>query len=83
VGEITWLSGRILDARGEPMRNAPVEIWQCDQNGAYIHSKSGNWRTDANFQGWTFPDRLSGEYLFRTIKPVPIPVARTSTTRSR
>src|SRR5213083_689748 len=33
VGEVTWLSGRILDARGEPMRNALVEIWQCDANG--------------------------------------------------
>ena len=22
VGEVTWLSGRVLDARGEPIRNA-------------------------------------------------------------
>src|SRR5688572_17787919 len=28
VGEITWLTGRILDSRGEPVRNAVVEIWQ-------------------------------------------------------
>src|SRR6266700_4119741 len=26
VGEVTWRSGRILDARGEPMLNALVEI---------------------------------------------------------
>src|SRR5688572_9822271 len=38
VGEVTWLSGRVLDARGEPIRNALVEIWQCDNNGVYIHS---------------------------------------------
>src|SRR5215218_4767002 len=31
TGQITWLSGRILDGRGEPMRNALVEIWQCDR----------------------------------------------------
>lgn len=75
VGEITWLSGRILDPRGEPMRNALVEIWQCDQNGAYIHSKSGNReKRDANFQGFgRFLTGSSGEYLFRTIKPVPYP----------
>src|SRR6187399_2676881 len=75
VGEITWLSGRILDARGEPMRNALVEIWQCDQNGAYLHSKSGNReKRDANFQGFgRFLTGSSGEYLFRTIKPVPYP----------
>src|SRR5204862_1610977 len=42
VGEITHLSGRILDARGQPMRNTIVEIWQVDKNGAYLHSKSGN-----------------------------------------
>src|SRR4051812_42249463 len=30
VGEITHLTGRILNARGEPIRNATVEIWQVD-----------------------------------------------------
>ena len=75
VGEITWLSGRILDGRGDPMRNALVEIWQCDQHGAYIHSKSGNReKRDANFQGFgRFLTGSTGEYLFRTIKPVPYP----------
>ena len=75
VGEITWLSGRILDARGEPIRNAEVEIWQCDNNGAYLHSKSGNKeKCDPNFQGFgRCLTGLTGEYLFRTIKPVPYP----------
>lgn len=75
VGEVTWLSGRILDARGEPMRNTVVEIWQCDNNGAYLHSKTGNKeKQDANFQGFgRFVTGSTGEYLFRTIKPVPYP----------
>src|SRR4051794_10460186 len=38
TGEITYLSGRILDPRGEPIRNALVEIWQTDKNGIYLHS---------------------------------------------
>src|SRR5438876_10142945 len=42
VGEITHLTGKVLDARGKPVRNAVVEIWQCDKNGAYLHSESGN-----------------------------------------
>src|SRR5918999_1321520 len=42
VGEITWLSGRILDSRGEPVRNAVVEIWQVDSKGAYLHSGTDN-----------------------------------------
>ena len=75
VGEVTWLNGRILDARGEPVRNALVEIWQCDNSGAYIHSKDTNKaKQDKNFQGFgRFLTGSSGEYVFRTIKPVPYP----------
>src|SRR6266478_4167308 len=32
VGTITHLSGRVRSAGGEPVRNATVEIWQCDAN---------------------------------------------------
>ena len=42
VGEVTHLSGRILDARGNPVRNALVEIWQVDHSGAYIHTADRN-----------------------------------------
>ena len=75
VGEITHLTGHILGAGGEPIRNAVVEIWQCDSNGAYIHSGSSN-RThrDGNFQGFgRFLTGSTGEYYFRTIKPVAYP----------
>src|SRR5688572_29421567 len=75
VGELTWLSGRVLDARGEPIRNALIEIWLCDNNGAYLHAGTGNReKRDANFQGFgRFLTGSTGEYLFRTIKPVPYP----------
>src|SRR5438132_5977958 len=42
LGQITHLSGRVLDARGEPIRNALVEIWQVDNNGVYLHSRDGH-----------------------------------------
>ena len=42
VGEVTHLSGRVLDARGEPIRNAVVEIWQVDHEGSYLHSHGTN-----------------------------------------
>lgn len=73
VGEVAWVGGRILDHRGDPIRNATVEIWQCDQNGAYLHSGSDRGdRRDGHFQGFgRFLTGSSGEYLFRTIKPVP------------
>jgi protocatechuate 3,4-dioxygenase beta subunit len=75
VGDITHLSGRILGANGSTLRNATVEIWQVDHHGAYLHSRSGNRdRRDANFQGFgRFLTGSSGEYYFRTIKPVPYP----------
>ena len=75
VGEVTWLSGRILDAKGNPIRNATVEIWQCDAKGVYLHQGSDNAaKRDANFQGFgRFLTGSTGEYLFRTIKPVAYP----------
>ena len=74
-GQPTWLSGRILDSRGEPLRNVLVEIWQCDNNGVYLHPNSANnGKRDPNFQGFgRFLTGSTGEYLFRTIKPVPYP----------
>ena len=75
VGEVTWLSGRILDANGNPIRNALVEIWQVDAKGAYLHTKTSNGdKRDTNFQGFgRFHTGSTGEYLFRTIKPVAYP----------
>lgn len=75
VGEVTYLSGRILDSKGSPIRNAMVEIWQVDNNGAYLHSGTNNReKRDSNFQGFgKFLTGSSGEYLFRTVKPVPYP----------
>lgn len=75
LGSITHLSGRILDLKGSPIRNALVEIWQVDHNGVYLHkdSSSGEKR-DGNFQGFgRFLTGTTGEYYFRTVKPVSYP----------
>src|SRR5205807_8407440 len=75
VGKITHLTGKVLDAKGNPVRNALVEIWQCDANGAYLHSGTGNRdKRDTHFQGFgRFLTGSNGEYYFRTIKPVAYP----------
>jgi protocatechuate 3,4-dioxygenase, beta subunit len=75
VGEVTHLTGRILNVKGNPVRNALVEIWQVDNNGAYIHTKDPNHdRHDSSFQGFgRFLTGSTGEYYFRTIKPVAYP----------
>jgi protocatechuate 3,4-dioxygenase, beta subunit len=75
VGKVTHLSGKVLDAKGNPVRNALVEIWQVDSKGAYLHSRSSNSKKrDENFQGFgRFLTGSSGEYYFRTVKPVAYP----------
>lgn len=70
VGTISWVYGRVLDQTGSPIRGALVEIWQADNNGAYIHSASPIANRDANFQGYgKFLTASDGAYLFRTVVP--------------
>jgi protocatechuate 3,4-dioxygenase beta subunit len=74
AGEITHLTGRILDLQGNPLRGVVIEIWQVDHNGHYIHSGDAGARNDADFQGFgRFETDQDGAYRFRTIKPVPYP----------
>lgn len=74
VGEITHLTGKLVDAQGKPVRNALVEIWQVDGHGVYLHTADRHAKRDANFQGFgRFLTGRNGEYYFRTIKPVPYP----------
>jgi protocatechuate 3,4-dioxygenase beta subunit len=73
VGDITHLSGKILDSKGDPIRNAVIEIWQCDKDGTYLKqfTRDGD-KFDKNFQGYgRFLTASTGEFYFRTIKPVP------------
>jgi protocatechuate 3,4-dioxygenase, beta subunit len=71
VGVITHVSGRLLNAKGEPIRNAEVEIWQVDNDAVYLAEHDRQAKFDANFQGFgRFLTGSTGEYYFRTIKPV-------------
>jgi protocatechuate 3,4-dioxygenase beta subunit len=71
LGTVTHLSGRILDATGSPIRNALIEIWQVDSHGVYLHSGDRPASRDQNFQGFgRFLTGATGEYYFRTLKPV-------------
>ncbi|MEO8099304.1 MAG: IPT/TIG domain-containing protein [Acidobacteriota bacterium] len=70
VGELMWVNGRVLDSGGNPVRGAVVEIWQADNNGAYIHSASPIANRDSTFQGYgKFETASDGRYVFRTVKP--------------
>lgn len=73
VGQVTHLTGRVLSAAGEPIRDAVIEIWQVDNGGVYLNTAdSGHRKRDSNFQGYgRCATSWKGEYYFRTIKPVP------------
>lgn len=77
IGEVTHLTGRILTPSGAPLKNATIEIWQCDANAVYLHTRDSSGKKDQqdkNFQGYgRFETDSTGEYRFRTIKPVPYP----------
>jgi protocatechuate 3,4-dioxygenase beta subunit len=77
VGTITHLTGRVLSPSGEPIKDATIEIWQCDANAVYLHTRDSGPKAqqqDRNFQGFgRFTTASAGEYRFRTIKPVPYP----------
>jgi len=72
AGDVTHLTGRVLGMGGEPFSNVVVEIWHVDNNGIYLHTRCPNQdKRDKNFQGsGRTITNSSGEYYFRTIKPV-------------
>lgn len=73
VGTIAYLSGKVSDIKGNPLRNTLVEIWQVDNNGIYLHTRGGDRKKwDSNFQGYgRFLTDSKGRYFFRTLKPSP------------
>lgn len=79
AGQVVRLSGRVMNLRGEPVRNARVELWQANANGRYAHPSDPNTKLaiDPDFQGYAVlrTDR-DGRYAFTTVKPGPYPTAR-------
>lgn len=75
MGQITHIRGRVLNRRGEGVRSAMVEIWQCDARGIYHHPQQpGLQRRDTAFQGYGRTEVASDSgYGFRTIRPVAYP----------
>lgn len=71
AGIVTYVTGRILDSSGNPVKNALVECWHADREGDYSYSTGvgRNAACDANFAGFgQFLTGSSGQFRFRTIK---------------
>ena len=72
AGQPIQVIGRIVDLHGNPIRNASVEIWQCNAVGRYAHpgDRANPAALDPNFQGFArlATDR-DGQFRFRSVKP--------------
>jgi protocatechuate 3,4-dioxygenase beta subunit len=69
------LTGRLLDADGQPIRRSLIEIWQANSAGRYMHpGDQHDAPLDPNFPGIgrTLTDD-EGCYRFLTIKPGAYP----------
>ena len=74
-GQVLNVMGRVLNVKGEPVRNATVEVWQANAHGRYTHPSDPNPAPlDPNFEGSAilFTDS-DGRYQFKTIKPAAYP----------
>jgi protocatechuate 3,4-dioxygenase, beta subunit len=81
LGQVVYVSGRVINVRGEPVVGAELEIWQANAAGRYTHPSDQNVAPiDPNFEGYakirTGPD---GSYAFKTVKPGAYPASPTST----
>jgi protocatechuate 3,4-dioxygenase beta subunit len=47
IGDITHLSGCLLDASGDPIRDATIEIWSVDHDGVYLADRGNQTQFDA------------------------------------
>ena len=75
IGQRIVVSGRVLDENGRPIRNSPIEIWQANACGRYMHERDQHDAPlDPNFtgNGFTLTDS-NGGYKFITIKPGSYP----------
>ncbi len=75
IGERIVVSGRVIDETGRPLKNTPIEIWQANACGRYLHERDQHDAPlDPNFSGSgrTLTDSEGG-YKFITIKPGSYP----------
>ena len=75
LGEKIVVTGVVRDEDGKPVRNALLEVWQCNAAGRYWHQRDQHDAPlDPNFYGvGKMLTDDEGRYRFVTIKPGPYP----------
>lgn len=76
IGEVIEVSGRVLDANGDGIPDAMVEIWQANAAGRFasLGDTRNDLPLDPHFVGFgRAATDASGVYRFRTIRPGRVP----------
>ncbi len=75
IGERIFVTGRVLDRDGKPIRNTLVEIWQANAAGRYRHANDRHPAPlDPNFTGaGRCLTDADGRYRFTSVKPGAYP----------
>lgn len=74
-GERFAIEGRVVDADGEPVNDALIEVWQANSFGRYDHPEDNrDLPLEPGFKGFgRVPTDANGAFRFATIKPGPVP----------
>src|SRR5207247_516161 len=65
-GEAIRITGQVVDADGQVVPDAVLEVWQADHLGRYVSVDD----PQATFHGWArIPTDAHGQFRLRTIKP--------------
>lgn len=69
-GQPAWVEGTVTDTDGNPIPNARIEVWECDEDGFYdVQYTDGRMSGRAHL----FSDE-QGNYRFWGLTPVPYPI---------
>ena len=72
LGPLLYVSGRVVNTRGEPLANALLEVWQANAAGRYAHAGDNTNKSplDPNFQGYArIRTGADGSYHLKTVNP--------------
>ena len=75
AGQVIHVMGRVVNAQGQPVQGARVEIWQANTHGRYTHPSDTNPAPlDPNFEGFAvLTTDAEGRYRIKTVKPAGYP----------
>jgi protocatechuate 3,4-dioxygenase alpha subunit len=81
AGEHIEITGRVLDADGNTVPDAVLELWQANSRGKYAHPEDEQSKPlDKDFSGFgRIATDDQGRFRFTTVKPGQVPAPESST----